>query len=227
MEFEELQAAWRELNRRVEHGESLIRDTRKRVHMDHVRTVLRYWSWVPAIELAFGIVTVLFVGFFLARHWTSVLVEPAGMIPGLLIAALGLAVFAASVRQLSLIAGIDYAAPVITMQRRMHATRRLRLQMTWWDLLIGIPLWPVFVIFVLQTLGSYGSYRLFSPTWLLVNFLAGLAIVAMVIGIARWLSRQAFASPMLARVAEEITGKGLTRAIAEMDELTRFEQSRD
>lgn len=227
MQLDEMKAAWRELNQRVEQNNALLVDTRRRLQLDRAQSALRRWSWLPAIELVFGVVTVLVAGAFLARHAAAILVAPAAAIPALLIAVLGIAVFAASVRQLALVIGIDYSSAVVAMQRRMLAARRLRLRMTWWDLLIGIPLWPVFVIFALQALGNFDIYRIFSPVWLIINAVAGLVIVAVLVWIARRQSNAISRSPILSRLADEIAGGGLVTAMEQLNELSRFEQGRD
>lgn len=224
MELHEMKLAWRELSDRIERGDARTLSLQREWRLDKARSTLRRWLWLPAIEFGFGLAMIWIAGLFLARNFALIGPAPGGAIPSLLLLLLAVAAIAISIRQFALIGGIDYAGPVVAIQRRLSATRALRIRMTQCDLLLGLPLWPVFLAFVLQCIGGYASYRALDAAWLVWNALFGLMLAAALIFVARRYREQLSRSPVIGKLADEIAGQGLTAALGQLDEIAHFER---
>lgn len=222
MELDEMKQAWQELDQRVTRSEALGSSIRREMKLGEARSMLRHWAWLPSIELGVGIVTALVTGSFLGDSIKLISGEPLGAIPGAVLLLLAIATMTISIRQLTLIGGIDYASPVVTIQQRLLAVRALRIRMTQWNLLLGLPFWPVFVAFAMQCAFGYGSYRLFGLAWIGPIALFGLALMVLLIWVTRRYAASLSRSRILRKLSDEIAGRGLATAVNQLDELARF-----
>ncbi|MEO6968727.1 MAG: hypothetical protein ABI132_09805 [Rhodanobacteraceae bacterium] len=222
MELDEMKAAWQELNERVVRNDAVSMDIRKELKLDKAKSALRRWLWLPAVELGFGVATAVVASLFLARNAGAIDGGPPGVIPALILFVLGLATVVASICQLALVAGIDYTAPVVAIQRRLLKVRALRIRMTQCDLLFGLPLWPVFLAFALQCMGGYAAYRAFDSAWLVWNVLFGLLLAGLLVWASRRYAARLSRSIVVGKLADEIAGRGLAAAAGHLDEVARF-----
>jgi len=131
---------------------------------------------------------------------------------------------AASARQIVSVATIDYAAPVLVIQRRLALARSLRIRLTQVSLLLWLPLWPMFMAFVVQYGYGYGVYREFRFAWLGSNFVFGLMLALGLVWGARRHGEKLAQWPPLRRLSDDIAGRRLVAASAQLEELTRFDR---
>ena len=222
MEIDEMKAAWRELDRRMDAG--VERDQRiwKELKLDRTRSALRRLAGGPVVECAIDALAVLLLGVLLVEHIQAVRFA----VPILALHIAAIVKLSATVRQLVLIAGIDYAAPVVEIQRRLAALRALRIRITRWALLLAPLLWTPMVIAAAYVLVGVDLYRGFGLLWVGLNLAFGLAVIALALWIARrhagWLGR----SRLLQRLADDIAGRSLLAAAGHLDQIARFEDER-
>ena len=224
MELDEMRVAWQELDQRLQCSEALQSDLRRELSLDRTRSTLRGWLWLPGFELAISAGVAWLAGSFLGDNRAQVLAAPAGALPALVL--LGLAVFGAvaSVRQIVAVASIDYAAPVLAIQRRLALARRLRIRLTQLGLLLWLPLWPVFVVFVVQRGLGMDIYRQFGLGWLVANVGFGLLLAWLLVWLAGRYGERLSQWRPLRRLADSIAGRRLTAATAQLEELSRFDR---
>jgi hypothetical protein len=224
MELDDMKLAWNELNRRIEHSDALNATLRREIKVDKAQSALRRWLWLPAGELVFALIGCAWSGGFLADNYSLVLQGPWGAVPALIFFLLSIFSAVAAVRQLVAIGSIDYAAPVLAIQRQLLLIRRLRIRLTQWGLLAWLPLWPLFMIFVVQMLLEFDIYRHFGLAWLAINVAFGLVVGAGVMWVAYrhagWLKRW----PAFAWLGDEIAGRSLIKAVRQLDEVAQFER---
>lgn len=222
MELDDLKAAWRELDRRLDTGLALNRRVLKELQLDRTRSALRRLTGLVLYDLISGILAALLVGSFLADHFDAVRIAAPASVLHVVI----LLTIMASVRQLLAIGRIDYSAPVVAIQHQLAELRASRVRTTRWLLLLAPLLWTPLVIVGAQGLFGFDVYRVFGPLWVALNLGFGLAALLLVIWIARRHAERLGGSRILKQLADDIAGRSLAMALSHLDEIVQFEQER-
>lgn len=216
MELDEMKLAWQALEHRLERQQVLHRRIYRESRLDKLRHGLRPLAWGQGIQLAFGVLFVLLgIG-----YWTTHSGTAHQLVLGVLVQAFGIVMIVFSARNLALIQRIDYAAPVLDIQRRLLELRAWRVRVEgpvfavigsfiWiplllleWDWQLGVDVWVRWPAFV---------------GWLVICGCVSLALVLLVFGLVRWTGR-------LRWIQDNAAGKGVTRAQAMLSEIVRFER---
>lgn len=190
---------------------------RSRSALSFLRTAL-WW------EAAQAVAVIVLLAWFLATHAAS-----SWTIPGsaALLLTLEVAYLIATIRQHVLLSRIDYAAPVVRVQRRLGALMALRSR-TVWTVLVAAPLvWLPLLIVAVAWLTDVDVVAVTSRAWVAANLALGLTVLGGGLWIAlhppRWVRR----SPRLRRVFDHLAGRSLHRARAHADEAATFEHDSD
>lgn len=213
MELDEMKQAWQGLDRRLEQQETWRAQVWRESRLDKLRHGLRPLLWGQAIQLAFGVLfTVLGMAF-----WASHLQVTHLLVCGVLVQVFGLCVIGFSARTLQLIERIDYAAPVLTIQRELADLRRWRVRIEApINAVLGCFVWIVVLWMNLAWYGvdlwSAGFIR-----WALLSGLVGIAAVMLTVWLARRLG-------LMRKLEDGVAGRSVQKAEAVLDELARFEQ---
>lgn len=213
MELDEMKLAWQALDRRLEQQHALNLQLFRDGRMDKLHRGLRPLVWGQILQMAIGIV----LAGVAAAFWIPRLQVMHLLVCGLLVHLYGMLLIAFAARNLYLIQRIDYAAPVLAIQRQLADLRA-------WRVRVEAPVNAVLGCFVWvpvtwMNLAWYGI-DLWSPTfiyWSLSSSLAGLAVVAFVV----WFMRRA---GMAGRMEDHAAGRSLQKAQTMLDELARFAQ---
>lgn len=213
MELDELKRAWMEMDLRQDGMEALLRHDFHARHMGRARRALRPLLWGQGLQLAIGVVLSLWAGLF----WTSHL-QPVHLLAcGLLVHAYGLLLIGFSVRNLAMVLRVDYAAPVLDIQRRIAELRAFRVRVEApVNAVLGCFMW----IPVLWMALAWHGFDLWSAgfvAWALLSGLVGLVAVGLVVWVMR---RLGYAG----KLEESSAGRSVLRAQAALDELARFER---
>jgi hypothetical protein len=222
MDLDELKTLWNETDRRLAAMEPALRLNLRLAQVgtrDRTRSKLRFVRLVLWYEVAFGVLAVLLVGSYLFDHIGALrFALPAGGLHLCAIAILGLAV-----RQLVALGQIDYAGPVVEIQRRLAELRVARARSNRWLLLSSPLLWALLVIVAPHGLVGLDVYRAFGLPWVAGNFVFGLVVL----GAAIWASRRFPAgsrgSTFLAWLGEDLTGRRVAAASGFLDDVVAFE----
>ena len=136
MELDDLKTAWQTLDQRLQQqnalGLQLVRDNR----LDRMRHGLRPLAWGQAIQIVIGALGAL----AFAPFWIAHRDEPALLLCGLVMHVYCLGLIVVGALMLTRIAHIDYAAPVLAIQRELLTLRRtyviggLAIGLPWWFL---------------------------------------------------------------------------------------------
>lgn len=218
MEPNELKNAWLQLGQRLERQEAvqleLLRD-RKR---DRMRGSLRPLFWGQILQVVFGVALIVLGVACWTRH-------PAGsgyFVAGLLVHALGVATAAAGGILSGLIGSLDYAAPVLAIQKRLGLIRRFYVCSA---AAVGLPWWIMWVVVVVAAAGLKAppGPTPATPAWIWVSLAIGVAGLLATWWFHRW--SHAPDRPGLAqRLRDGATGPSLRRAQNLLDELAEFER---
>jgi hypothetical protein len=222
MELDEMKTLWAELDRRVDASIDFDRRILKELKLGKAQSALRRLAVMPLFELGVDILAVLLLGAFLAQH----IHVARYAVPAIALQVAAVLKLASNVRQLTMLGGIDYAAPVVAIQRQLAALRALRIGTTKWILLLGPLLWTPVLIVAAKALLGFDVYAAFGPLWIALNLAFGVAVLALALWIARRHAGALRRSPFLARLADDIAGRSLAAATTHLDEIARFEDER-
>jgi hypothetical protein len=214
MELDELKHAWKTLDHRLERqnalGLQLLRDGR----LARAQRGLRPLVWGQAIQMLIGGAGAL----LFAPIWIAYRNQPAVLLAGLVMHAycIGLIAFGAVMQ--AKIARIDYAAPVLAIQRQLLDLRRTYII---GGMVIGLPWW--FLTAPLLVALGKGAILEQAPSVIWLQLAIGAAGLLATWWFHRWANRPQRAA-FGRRLDDGAAGGSIRRAQAALDELAAFER---
>jgi len=158
MELDEMKLAWHTLGRQLERQNELSEQLFRQGGGDRLRRHLRPLVWWQSLQIALGIALMLWGISFWSTHpgiWQAIAC-------GVIMQLIGTLTFAFPIRLLLMQQGIDYAAPVVEIQRRLA-------QMRTWRVKVEAPVFAVLggVIWILALLmwAQYDGDRVALNLW--------------------------------------------------------------
>ena len=216
MELDDMKAAWKTLDQRLDAQAALNLHLFKDGKLDKMRRGLRPLVWGQAIQIAAGALLTLWGGSF----WVDYRAVPHLLIAGLLVHAAGISMIALGTLMQTMIARIDYSAPVLAIQRQLAQLRKVYVRA---GVAVGLPwcvLWVPFTIVALKSVFGPDLY-LNAPQMVRVNVGFGIVCILVTLAFLRW----ADGRPRVARRLDDFAaGRSIVRAQAYLDEIARFEQ---
>ncbi len=220
MELDELKSTWSEFERRLALSEARSDRALRGLTLQRTRAVLRRHGAGLIFELICGVIAVVLIGSFLADH-----IRVARFaLPALALHLAALASTAAAIAQLVGTLRIDYAAPVLEIQRRVSHLRASQVRHTQWIFLLSPLIWTPLAIVAAQGFLELDLYATLGGTVLAVNLAVGLAVIPLGIFGARLCRDQLAHSPRLQRLADCIAGHSLDRALDQLRGIERFRE---
>lgn len=216
-ELDDLKTAWQTLNRNLERQNTLA------LHQFRETTRTRFRSGFR--PLVIGQIFQIIGGGLLALWGGSFWVHHLGvahlMIYGLSMHAYGLMMILFAARDLFLVKQMDYAAPVLTLQKQIAELRRWHLKVGLWFGIAGCFIWIPLMLMIFYALGADVWVR--NPEvvgWLVASGFASLGILfGIVLG-----SRRAGREKMARNLENSAAGRSVNQAQTLLDEIERFER---
>ncbi|HEY0199312.1 MAG TPA: hypothetical protein VGC19_12355 [Rhodanobacter sp.] len=216
MELDEMKFAWQALDRRLEQQHALNLQLFRDGRLDKLQRGLRPLVWGQAIQMAIGLVFAVWGGSFWMDHRQVIHL----LVCGLLVHVCGLLFIIFAARNLYLIQRIDYAAPVLEIQRRLAdlCAWRARVEAPA-NAVVACFIWiPVLWMSLVEHGFDLWAYdRDGFLLWSLSSSLVGLAMVVLAV----WLVRRLGFGRVL---VDSAVGRSVRKAEAALDEIARFEQ---
>lgn len=215
MELDDMKLAWRAMGQRFEQQYALnvqiYRDTR----LDRMRRGLRPLVWGQALQMVTGLAGLL----LLAPIWIAHRHDTAVLIAGVVIHAygVGLIVFGAIVQ--ASIARIDYAAPVLVIQRQLLKLRRI--YAVGGALVVGLPWW--FLTAPLLVVLTRGAIMQNAPSVIWIQLAIGAVGLLATWWFHRWSHRPGRAA-LARKLDDSSAGGSIRRAQMALQDIVRFEQ---
>lgn len=215
MELDELKSAWQSLDRRLQQQNALNLLAIKQGSAQRMRSSLRPLVWGQAIQMLIGGAGLL----VLAPMWIAHRHELAVLISGIVVHAycVGLIVIGAMVQ--SQIARINYAAPVLAIQKQLLQLRRT--YAVGGALVVGLPWW--FLTAPLLVVLTRGAIMTTAPSVIWIQLAVGAIGLLATAWFHRW-SRRPERAELARKLDTSTTGGSIRRAQAAIDELARFER---
>lgn len=217
MELDQLKATWQALDRTMQQSNAIQLQLFKDGRFNKMRAGLRPLFWGQIVQILFGIATILIGITFWSQHrdvahlfWN-----------GLILHVYGVTTVIAAGMTLGKIRSIDYAAPVLSIQKQLASVRRTYVYSgvvvgySWWLL------WIPFAVVVFDYLGV--DIYTTAPGFVWISVAVGIAGLLAMWAFHRWASssrRGAFRQ----RYAESLSGGSVRRAQHVLDEIAQFEK---
>jgi hypothetical protein len=218
MELDEMKQAWQSLDHRLEQQHALSLQMFRERKFDTARKALHPLWRGQVIQIAVGLVLML----QFAPYWVAHRHNLHLMAYGLMMHAYGLMCVLTAARNLHLQSRLDYAAPVIEIQRRLAALRTWRLREALLYGVTGCFIWIPLVLIGFDHVGAdiWVTARL--VVW--ADVASGVACLVLMYGIVRW-SRLPGHERFRATLDNTIIGRSVRNTQAMLDEIARFERA--
>jgi hypothetical protein len=218
MELDDLKLRWQDHDRKLDrllriNARLLQAPTLSKAHWAMQRLTLLLWG---GLLLNFGAAAAF--GSFLADHQS----EARFAIPAAALQVGVIALLAASIRQLAAIGQLDFAGPIVELQKRLESLRTARLRATKWTLLLAPLAWTPLLIVTFKGLFGVDAYAAFPPAWLAGNAIFGVAFLGLAMAVARRYAERLKGSPLAQRLLRDLAGHNLNAATAFLGSLDRF-----
>jgi hypothetical protein len=218
VELDDLKTQWERLDGRLDASVRLNRRALQGRVLDRAATAVGRLGWALAVELALDVVAVLLTGSFLGDH----LREARFLVPAVALHAFVIAHIVILGRQIAATRRIDFAAPLVVIQKRVAALGVARARTTLATLVLAPLLWtPLFVV----ALKAFGvdAYAVLGIPYLAANVAVGVLVLAAAIVVSRRHGDCTTGRPILATVMRSLSGVSLRSATAHLDAVARFE----
>lgn len=218
MKLAELKLAWQALDRRLEQHNALNLHIFRAGKLDKVRANLRRLYWGKIVQILCGDAMIYF-GIMSVIRYRDV---PHLLACGALMLTYGALIVVLGGVTLGKISGIDYAAPVLDIQKRVGTLHRIQ---DINNLSAGLPWWFLWIaIFVLEAKANLGvDLYLAAPAFVWTNIAIGVAGTLATL----WFYRRA-RNPRNPRLSAALDNATLPRSLRDaqgtLDEIARFER---
>lgn len=231
LEADELKRAWRALEQRLERTHRLELASHRRSRVLDVRRSLRPLVAGQLAQAALGTLMIVWFALFWVGHRDDLALLSLGAIGQ----AWAGVITALALRELIDVSRLDYAAPVLALQKQLALLRARRLRAAPFLIVSGCAMWLPVTLVVFAQLDGSARWSADAPrlvAWFewalrpqaLVWLLANVVLVPIVAGVAlRW-ARDVRRPSLARRVDEELAGRSLTRAEALLAEVAEFER---
>jgi len=217
MELDELKSAWQTLDRRLAAQSALDLNVLKEGKLDKLRHGLRPLFWGQVAQILFGVVLSVFSGSFWTQHVD---------VPHLLITGVSMHVYAVmtivfAAVTLVMINRVDYAAPVLAIQKQLAKLRRTYI---FNGLCVGLPWWLLWMTLLqIAAMDVFGlDLYTTAPEWVLACYAFGLLGLFTTWPLHRWSRKR----PKLAQTIDDnVTGTSLRNAQRFLQEIAEFERA--
>lgn len=213
MELDEMKLAWQAFDEKLQQQQALNLQLFRESRLDKAQRALQPLVRGQAAQMALGVLAIALS----VLYWHEHAHPPHALAGCLMIASFGVLLIGSAFYILSLIHRIDYAGPILDIQRRLADLQRWRVRVEGpLNVLLGCFIWiPV----LWMNLAWYGL-DLWSPgfvRWAVATALVGVAASLLVIGLM-WRFGCA------GRLRDGAVGRSLLRADAALAEIERFRQ---
>ncbi|KRE88396.1 hypothetical protein ASG87_07230 [Frateuria sp. Soil773] len=219
MELDDFKQAWQAFDHRLEQQYALNLQLFRDGRLDKLRRGLRPLVWGQAVQIAFGVAAMLWGISFWATH----LGVAHQMACGIAMQVFGTLIVAFAGQLLHQLQAIDYAAPVLEIQRRLARLRawRVRVEAPVFALL-GSVIWVPAVLMLIQYAfdpwnGDYRSHAPWLATYLVFSGAVSLALALLAYGLIRRAGHRRW-------LENNFAGSSVRKAEVMLEEIARFER---
>ena len=217
MELDDLKPAWQALDRWLQLDNELKLHALRERTLGKTRDSLRPLFWGQVIQILFAVPFLLLATLL----WISKPEPASAIVAGVLLNAYGVLTIIGAGVVLGALREVHYSAPVLEIQKQLLRARTLYIRS---GMLAGLPWWFLWIT-ILQVLAGLTDVDLLatSPALVWSGYGIGIAGLLATWWFHRW-ARRPERAEFGRRMDDSLSGGGLRKALAQMDELRRFER---
>lgn len=218
MQPDDWQAAWAAhgaaLERSLRIDERLLRELLQR----KLRGALTPYAIARGIEVICGVAVQVAVLSVVGRHPS----DPLYLSIGAALALYALAMTVQCARLLAWSLRVDLGGPVASIQQEIERLQWAEYATFKWALLGGVAFWLPVPLFLVEALSGAPLLTRVDAPWLAANVLVGLALLGVGQALSRRFVERRGDDGRAPRLIQALSGAGLRRARAHLDDLARF-----
>lgn len=216
-ELDDLKSTWQTLNRTLERQHALALHQFRESKLTRFRSGFRLLVIGQVIQIICGALLAILGGSF----WFDHIGVAHLMIYGISVHAYGVMLIIFAARDLFLIQRLDYAAPVLVLQKQIADLRRWHLRSAFWFGVTGCVIWIPLMLMIFHGLGAdIWAHKPSVVGWFVVSSLPCLGIL---FGLVFW-SRRPGKEKFAKNLENNSAGRSVNRAQALLEEIERFEK---
>ncbi|MBP6251325.1 MAG: hypothetical protein KA387_01145 [Rubrivivax sp.] len=218
MELDDFKTAWQALDQRLARDHALHTRLHRERRLDKARAGLRPLFWGQLLQMLFGLA---FIG-LAASLWMTGPTDWPTIAAGVAVHAYGVACIVMAGVVLGGLGRLDYAAPVLEIQKQLARVRKTYVLS---GMVAGLPWWFLWVLVLMVLVGlEGGNLYAGAATFVWTGLGIGMAGLAGTAWFHRW--TRSGQRPRLAQAMNDaVTGHSLRQAQAQLEEVLRFEQA--
>ena len=221
MELDEMKLAWQAMGQQLERQNALQLELLRQGRADRLHRHLRLLAWGQSLLIVLGVAIMLW-GISL---WSTHLDIWQAMACGIFMQLFGTLAFALPIRLLMMQQGIDYAAPVLEIQRRLAQMRawRVKVEAPVFAVLGGV-VWIPALMMLAQYEGDSVGLNLWQQSWrpgFMAWLLSSVVVAVGLVFLARFVVRRLGHGRWL---ENGLAGSAIVKAEAALEEMARFER---
>lgn len=216
-ELDDLKTAWQTLNRNLERQHTLALHQFKESKLKRLRSGLRPLVIGQIIQIICGAILSILGGSF----WFDHIGVAHLMFYGISLHAYGIMLIVFAARDLFLIQRLDYAAPVLALQKQIADLRNWHVRAGIWFGITGCFIWIPLMLMIFYKLGADVWMR--KPGVVGWFVLSGFICLGVMCAIVVW-SRRPGSEKFAKNLKDNSAGRSVSRAQKVLDEIARFER---
>ena len=218
MELDDFKSAWKTLDARLQRDSALQLQLLRDRKLDKARGKLRPLFWGQVAQMGFGLAFIVLASVL----WSTRPETPSVIVAGIVMHAYGVLTVVAGGIVLARIRALDYAAPVLDIQKQLARARATYIRS---GMIVGLAWWFLWVPLLMVLAGLNGGDLLArTPGFLWSGIGAGVVGLLGTAWFHHW-ARRPERADFGRKLDASLTGASLRRAQAELAELERFEQA--
>jgi hypothetical protein len=220
MDIEDMKQRWEEADRKLDASLRLSTRLLRESALGKAARATSRLSWLMLPEILLNLGLVVWLGSFLADHFT----QARFAVPALALDLGAIALLIAQGHQWFALRNIDYSAPVVAIQKELGRLRLLELRVFKWVMVTAPLAWTPLLIVAIKGLLGLDPYAIFSGAWLAANVAFGLAVLLLAVWISRRYADRMERSPVIQSLMRNLSGYNLNAAAGFLGSLARFEE---
>ena len=216
MELDELKATWQALDRKLSQSNAIQLQLFKDGRFKNMRAGLRPLFWGQIVQILFGVLTILIGVAFWSKH-----VDVTHLfVTGLILHVYGVLAIITAGMTLGKIRSIDYAAPVLSIQKQVASVRRVYVGS---GVVVGYCWWLMWIPFAVVVFDHLGvDIIAVAPGFIGISVAIGIVGLLAMWGLHCWASNPR-SGKFGQHYAESLSGGSVRRAQRILDEVKQFE----
>lgn len=215
LELDDLKSAWQTLNHTLERQHNLALHQFREGKLTGVRSGFRMFVFWQTVQIICGVAFAVLGAKFWSTHREIMHLVSYGVA----VQAYGVMMIIFAARELSAIAQIDYATPVLHIQKQIAQLRRWHVHSAFWFGVTGCFIWIPLILMAAYGCGvDVWTHR---PSVVGSFLLSGLVLTSLLTGFVLWLRRPG-KETLARKVEDDSAGSSIRRAEAMLAEIERF-----